>query len=448
MQFSLNSSKFFTTVVHFFIGGTLRLRNGFIHVGILLVMSSALYAGGFQLNEHGARAMAQAGAFAARGYDLSAVFFNPAGLSYQRGTRFLAGATIITPSFRFRGPTNLNTNQEWKMEDQIFTPINVYAGHTFTEGALSGLGLAIGVYNPYGLGTKWPDDWIGRNISQEILLETFFITPTVSYAINDMIAVGVGFNYVLGNVTMRRAVDNFDPSMQLDLEGNGSGIGWNAGIIFRPLETVSLGFTYRSSVPVDFEGTTNFVNRPSSLEALFPGGDVKTSIELPATYFAAIAVSPIEGLEVEFDYQGVQWSSYDKLVIDFVTDAESDPNGVVKQEDVSSPKDYEDSYILRFGLEYKLPVMGLTLRAGYLFDKNPVPDTHLEPLLPDADRNGYNFGVGFNITPNLTIDVAYLFEQFQERTTNATSFPDGVYFDGTYNGTAHLFAINIGYVIR
>ncbi len=397
--------------------------------------------------------MAQGGAFAARASDPSAIFFNPAGVSWLRGTQVMGGAALILSSFKFRGPTNLNTNMETKMDDQLFYPINFYVTHSWDEGSLKGLGVGIGVNNPYGLRTKWDDNWIGRAITQETNLQTYYITPTVSYAINDMISIGAGFNYVLASVKLRQAVTTFEPPMNLELDGDGHGFGWNVGVLVKPIDRLSVGISYRSEAKVDFNGTADFKAPSPSLKALFPGGDVKTSVKLPATYFVGVAVKPLEYLELEIDYQGVQWSSFDKLAIDFVNDASNDPNKVIKQADVTYPKNYKNSYILRFGGEYNFADIGLKVRAGYLFDHTPVPSEHLEPLFPDADRHGINIGFGYKIMPNLTVDVSYLRLLWKQRSTNETSFDTrptggedyGVYFDGTYNGNAHLFGLNLTY---
>jgi long-chain fatty acid transport protein len=410
---------------------------------VALLLPAALVAGGFQLNEHGARAMAQAGAFCARASDPSAMFFNPAGLSYQRGFQFMAGATMIAPSYTYYGPTNLQRNDKWEMESQVFTPPNVYLANTWNDGMLKGLAIGVGLVTPYGLGTRWADDWIGKSITREIDLKTFFVMPTISYAVNDMLSVGVGANIAFSSVKLRKAVTNFSPEMNLELEGDGkTAFSWNAGVLFKPVETISIGVTYRAETKLEFDGTANF-HPPTSLAALFPGGDVTTGINLPATYFVGVAWLPTEDLELELDYQGIGWSSYDKLAIDFKDDATTNP--VIKQADVSSPKNYKDAFIVRLGGEYKLPILGLKLRAGYFYDHNPVPDEHLEPLLPDADRHGLNIGAGMNLLPNLTVDFAYLNLMFMDRTTDKTSQPDGVYLDGLYQGNAQLIGLDLTY---
>lgn len=402
-------------------------------------------AGGFQLNEHGARAMAQAGAFAARASDPSAIFFNPAGLSMQRGFQVMAGATLIMPSYTYYGPSNMNSNQEWKMNSNVFYPPNLYVTNTWNEGMLEGLAVGIGVSTPYGLGTEWDDDWVGRAVTREIELQTFYVMPTVSYAFTDWLSVGVGANIVFSNVSLRRAVTNFDPEMDLELEGSGDpAFGWNAGVIFKPMDNVSLGFSWRSEVAIDFEGTADF-HPTAAMQPLFPGGDVKTGLTAPATWFAGVAWSPVNNVDLEFDFQGIQWSSYDKLAIDFVKDATTDPG--VRQADVSAPKDYEDTFILRLGGEYRIPVLGLALRGGYFFDRNPVPDKSLEPLLPDSDRHGLNIGVGIDVLPHVTLDFSYLHLFFLDRVTEATTYPEGVHMNGMYTGSAELIGFNITYAL-
>lgn len=410
-----------------------------------IALTASAHAGGFQLNEHGARAMAQAGAFAARANDPSAIFFNPAGLSYLRGAHIMAGATFIAPVNSYYGPSNLNSNEQWDMEKQVFYPPNLYITNTWTDGMLKGFAVGIGVSTPFGLGTKWDDNWVGRAVTREIELQTFYVMPTISYAVNDFVSVGAGLNVVFSNVSLRRAVTNFEPAMDLELEGTGNtAFSWNVGLMLRPTEDLSFGFTYRAETEIDFEGTADF-NPPASLATLFPGGNVTTGLDAPATWFAAVAWSPADNFDIEFDFQGIQWSSYKELTIDFETDAQNTPG--VAQDDVTSPKNYEDTWIARLGFEYRLSGMGLALRGGYFYDSNPVPDKHLEPLLPDADRHGLNIGLGFDMLPGITLDLAYLHMIILDRVTESTSFPGGVYMDGLYTGSANLFAVNISYAL-
>lgn len=390
-------------------------------VSVLIPLAAAL-AGGFQLNEHGARAMAQGGAFVARASDLSAIYFNPAGLAFQRGFQISLGATVIIPKTSFYGPDQLNTNQETKMVDQTFTPINAYASYQITDD----LTAAIGVYNPYGLGTEWPSDWPGRFISTKVDLKTWFISPTLAYKLSDQFSVGVGVNYVTGSVGLKRVLsDPFDPHANTDIEATANSVGFNVGLLYKISNDVSLGASYRSQVKLNATGTATF----DPMRSVYPAGGITSTLTLPATGFAGIAYSPCAGLSLEADYQYIGWSSYKELAITF----QSDNSTAV------SPKNYTDTYILRVGGEYTWN--DLQLRAGYLYDKSPAPTAYVEPLLPDANRNGYNVGVGYKLSSNVSVDVAYFFIKFDQRKAVGTALN----FDGTYNSTANLFAMNVGY---
>ena len=95
--------------------------------------------------------------------------------------------------------------------------------------------------------------------------------------------------------------------------------------------------------------------------------------------------------------------------------------------------------MIRVGGEYTMDA--LKLRAGYLFDHSPVEAAYVEPLLPDANRNGINIGAGYQITKELSVDISYLFLKFDQRKAENTA----IQFDGTYNMSANLFGIDFGY---
>lgn len=394
-------------------------------VGFVLALSFVVanaIAGGFQLNEHGARALAQGGAFAARASDLSALYFNPAGLAFQSGTQLYFGSTLIAPRVSFFGPDQLNTNQETKMVDQVFFPINLYASYQ----VMDDLNVAIGVSNPYGLGTEWPGDWSGKFISTKVNLETFFITPTVAYKVNNKFSVGIGVNYVIGNVKIKRVVsDPFDPHAKTSIEADANSWGFNVGALYKFSSQFSIGASYRSQVKLDATGTATFDPNRS----VYPAGDISSTLTLPATGFLGVCYKPMENLSLEADYQYTGWSSYKELAITFKKDNSTSV----------SPKNYEDTYMIRLGGEY---TMGdLQLRAGYYYDHTPVPTKYVEPLLPDANRNGFSVGFGYKLSERFNLDVAYLFLKADQRKAVGTE----VNFDGTYNNKAYLFGVNIGY---
>lgn len=198
-----------------------------------LLLASQALAGGFQLNEHGARAMAQGGAFAARATDGSAIYFNPAGLGFQTTGSVYLGMTAITPAGTFLGPRQKNPSEKTTLVSTTFTPINV----AVTSPVLDDFHVGIGINNPFGLGTEWPRDWVGKFLTTKVDLKTFFITPTVAYRVNDQLSVGAGLNYVLGSVLLERAVSVVSVALpeppRVSLSMNATGVGFNLGVLWK-----------------------------------------------------------------------------------------------------------------------------------------------------------------------------------------------------------------------
>jgi long-chain fatty acid transport protein len=420
------------------------LTKTFIVLVVLLVCSSTVFAGGYQINEHGARALAQGGAFAARASDGSAMFFNAAGLGFQNGFKAFVGTTLIMPSGSFK-----SASKETKMADQTFTPINVYASYALDNGLVVG----IGVYNPYGLGTDWPLDWDGRQMSVKTDLETFYINPTVAYKFSEQFAIGVGVSYVTGKVSLKQRVGTLSALAPLtpaaidgtvDLGGTGSGMNFNVGLLYKPTSALSIGVSYRSLTKIEFSGDAKFSNM-GALASFFPGGIGKVTLPMPSNLIAGIAYDLSKDFTVEADFQYVDWSAYDQLNLD-IPQGPASPLGVLQKGKILV-KNWEAGYLIRFGGEYRLEK--LALRAGLIYDKTPQPDAVVEPMLPDANRIEVTLGLGYEISKSITAHVGYQFISFSDRdgviSSQTALYPaiPAVVTKGTYISSANLFAFNL-----
>ena len=395
----------------------------------ILLLTVPAKAGGFQVNEHGARGTAMAGAVFSTLNDASAIYFNPGALGYIDGTSIVFGSTLIFPDAKFRGPAP--SIDETSIESGVFYPSVLYASHTLP----SRLSFGIGVFNPYGLGTVWPSVWVGRFVAIESVLRTFSINPTVAYQINDYIGIGGGLNYVIGQVELTQAI-SFAPIAAegtATLSGSGTGAGWNLGVYLTPDPNVTIGLAYRSSATVDLDGDAEYDNVPDFLTGELPGEDVSTSVKLPANLHAGITFKGIENLEISFGYQYIFWEAVESIEIEF--------NGGAETQTLEF--NYSDGYIVRFGLEY-LMSDDLALRAGYLFDSNPTPDEYLTPRLPDSDRHGFTVGAGYNFTETIGVDIGYMFLRFVERDIEDSQieFAPGAPMNGRYNSSANLLSLN------
>jgi len=436
------------------------LTKTFLVFVILMVCGASAFAGGYQINEHGARAMGMGGAFVAQASDGSAIFFNPAGLAFQKGLKVMLGTTIILPSSTFKG-----SNKSTDMVSQTFTPIHAYITYTFDNG----LAIGVGVYNPYGLGTEWPNDWDGRQMSVKTDLTTWYINPTVAYRFSDQFSIGAGVSYVTGKVTLKQRVATFkqltpippspvppagDKDGTVALDGTGNSINWNIGLLYKPTPDLSIGASYRSLTKIDFSGTAAFTDMGglggySVFPNFFPGGTGKTTLPCPSDLYVGVAYNITKDLTVEADFQYVGWKSFDQLKLDIPLGPTFPAAGITTplQGPEVLPKNWDDAYLIRVGGEYRMEK--LALRAGLIYDKTPQPDASVEPMLPDANRIEVTLGLGYEISKSVNVNATYQLISFSDRNgtisySTAPKYYPVIPINGTYSNSANLIGVTLG----
>lgn len=412
------------------------MRKVLLTLVALAISITSANASGFALYEASVRISGMMGAYVANGNHVSTIFFNPAGLAQLSGTHVNVGGVMIAPRTTFRGPLPYTT--EYAMESQEFVVPHIYASHQVIEDLTVGLG----VYVPFGLGSKWDENWVGNGISIETRIQTAVVNPVVAYKLPDFgigdVMIGGGIQIgVLGNAELERGINDFvgvDGTIRLEGETNETYYGYNFGVIYKPVEKLSVGFSYKSQLELNFKGDAEFTNLPES--AFPPGNTGSLQITTPASWALGISSQPVEDLTVNFDYVWWGWSSYDELAIDF------DEETAVLQ-DISSPRDWEDVFQLRLGAEYGLPqVDNLVIRGGIGYDKNPAPDETVDATLPDTDRLLFSGGLTYHITDNLAFDLYYTFIRGEERKVdNSLNTLNGYYNTRAYiAGTALSFS--------
>lgn len=404
---------------------------------VVLFAYSLINAGGFQQNQHGARAKALGGAFTAVANDPSAIYWNGAGLTQLSGTRIMLGTHILSPASTFRGVAPAKDYSF--MESQIFTPTHLFVSHTMDNGLAFGLGFT----QPFGSGTKWGEEWVGRYIATETKLQTFVLLPTIAYEFAKGYSVSATFVYSWANVLIERMVPQypFAGDAKISLEGDAkSAFGYNFGLMAKPLDWLTLGASLRSEVEYDFEGTAT-VTGSEVLSANFPKGDISATLVTPLNITGGLAIDLTKRVRLSMDYQWVGWSSYDVLAVDFKDE---------QYADVSSPKEYKDSYIIRFGAEYQF-IDEFSLMGGVYYDNMPVETERLNPSLPDANRIAFSLGFNARVTNSFSVTGAFLYLRGEQ--TTVTDSKENFYpvagsfapFNGTYNSNAKILSLSLQY---
>ncbi len=419
---------------------------GLCAVGLMLAMPlSTAYAGGFSIYEQGARAMGRASAFVASPDDPSAMFYNPAGLALLEGTQIYVGATVIIPSGDFTGSGTLAGVTEEQVA-QTFLPPNVYISHRINEKIVVGLGIS----TPFGLGTKWEGSdgtaatYSGRYLAHETAIEGVGISPTVAFTVNEKLSLGFGVELRLSELVLKRysyydatafglgLLDVARAEIETDMA---NAMGFNFGALFQATDLISIGVAYRSAVTVEYEGTakvTQIITGVPLIDGTVAAtvGDhtVTTAIDYPSVATVGVAYKLTDQLLVEADVQMWGWSVFKELKIEGL------PTGTE-----TIDEDYENATTFRLGCEY-WKTEDLALRAGFVYDVTPVPAKSISPLLPDASRTGFTFGIGKRFG-SMTIDAAFMYLMFEDADTNGEHSA----YNGVYKNSGLLFGINLGY---
>jgi long-chain fatty acid transport protein len=397
-------------------------------VGIAAFFSES-FAAGFRLPDQDSAAMAMGGAFVGQADNPSAVWYNPAGITDLDGTRISAGVIAIYPVL-----THENANGTTDVSERsFFLPAQLFA----TDKVNDRVSLGLGITSPFGLSTNWSDTSATSSVATLSRVKTININPDIAYKISDTLSVAVGLDYIILQATLDKLLFPGGPNFRL--EGNGEGLGANAGIKYKATDQLNLGLSYRSRIKVKVDGT-------AEVSALGLSNSAQTDITLPDLMQVGVSYKASDNLTINTDLEYTWWSTYDRLVVSSNTILAL--TGGVTNTSISE-KDWKNTWTIRIGGQYRLSDQW-KLRAGYVYDQSPVPSERFETAVPDSDRQGLTIGTGYS-SGNITIDAAYLYLHFNNRTiTNSIAGqPSGsapiTSLDGTYKGTAHLLGVTVAY---
>lgn len=342
------------------------------------------YAAGFQLSEQSAiqmgRAMAGAGVV---GDDLSAVHYNPAGMTLLSGTRMQATGTWVAVNLDYEshdGPVTENG----RLKGQII-PAG-FLTHQINDSLWAGLGLTV----PYGMGTEYGEDWEGRERGTESMILTFDINPNLAWKVNDKLSVGGGISLQYAKAELGMGMG----PMQANVKGDSWAWGWNVGLMFQPVETVRLGLAYRSHIAHNAEGHTD-VKSPLNLTS-----DMKVRIKTPDTVTLSATWEATDALRLSGTARWSKWSNFRTLDVQNL-----DFNGTpyAKFANVPVENNWDDTWFFSVGADYKLNGQW-TVRGGVAYDQGPVENQYRMAVIPDTDRVWFSGGASYKYTDNLTFD--------------------------------------------
>ncbi|MFO7536143.1 MAG: outer membrane protein transport protein [Kiritimatiellia bacterium] len=393
------------------------------------------HGAGFALYEMSARGNALGGALVGITGDASANYFNPANLTATDGLHVMVGASMIGPEVTVHtrvptafGAADLSTDND----KSWWTPPHAYASMQVAEKTWVG----VGIFSPFGLGSVFDENWVGRYNSYKAIIETVEVNPNVAYKLDDHLSVAVGLQIMTLDLTLKRKLPNSavpgGPDMNFELEGDSVGYGGNAALSYRVSDNFGFGLTYRSEVQQTVKGDATLTAFGSDF-----GTDAEGTVVLPAA--TTLGGNYTTGkLMLGGSVTYTEWSSFDELRVKFANPA------ILGRAESVTEKDWNNVFRYAAGAEYRLNP-GVALRCSYVFDEDPVPNRHADYLVPSNDRHLFGFGMGFALG-RCNLDLGYTYLMFKDREDVQARPAEGVYPSEFKDGFCHIVSASLSTV--
>lgn len=408
------------------------------------LVSSHVYAAGFQLNEFSSIGLGRAySGEGAMGDTAASASRNPATMALMDRPAFSIGAVYIAPDVNISGTSqsgrsldanNIAPNQ-WVPNIHYVQPINDqwWIGASATSN--------------YGLATEFNDGYTAGAYGGKTDLMTGNFNLSTAYRLNEHFSFGVGFDAVYAKAKFERYAGESGPALGVPantqiahLKGDEWGYGWNAGILYEVDQNNRFGFTYRSEVKIDFDGDyksdlptyVNAVNQARNLGLPYATGGSTIpgalTLNLPEMWELSGWHKVAPQWAVHYSLAYTSWSQFQELKA-------TGSNG---QTLLYKDESFRDAYRLALGTTYTYDE-NWTFRTGIAFDDSPVPADKRSISIPDQDRLWLSAGSSYAFNEDASVDVGISYMHGQHVTVK-----EGPY---TFNssGKAWLYGANFNY---
>ncbi len=355
-------------------------RSIFILTAAVAACAQVAQAGGFMLMEQTAsglgRANAGAGVF---GDDASAAWFNPAGMTLLTGKRIQAGSAFGVVDGKFEATDGSTDNAR----DGVVPIPFLHTTFQLTDKLWFGFSVDV----PFGMQTKYNDNFVGRDRGISAKVMTVDMNPSLAYKINDAISLGVGISAQYGSVELVNGYHGTSTRVK------GSDIAWgaNAGVMVVPTENTRFGLAWRSAVSHDLDG--HFYSAAGTQ-------DSTVKFKTPQTVIFSGAWDINKQWTVAGTFRWSDWSTFVDLPV---------YNRSTGTRIVATQENWKDCYLFSIGADYRYNDEW-TFRAGTAYETSTIRESKYRmTTVPDSARWWLSLGAGWKPNKEWQLDVGYLF---------------------------------------
>lgn len=368
---------------------------------ILILVSPGLSTNGYFSHGYGTHYKGLAGAGTALSLSAFAPAINPAGLT-GLGKRVDVGIAYFNPSREysvsgnpsgFPGTFGLAPGTVESGSNAFYIPS--IAGHLSLPG---GHHLGLSIYGNGGMNTDYQAQTFGFSPTG-VDLSQLFVSGTYAREIVPGHSLGLSgiFAWQRFKAEGLQAFGNFSRDAN-KLTNNdystSTGFGARIGYLGKLLPVLSIGASYQTKMSMsefkDYSG-------------LFAE---KGDFDIPASWNVGVAVQALKILKISADVQQVLYSGIKAINNPLLPNLQQARLG----DDDGAGFGWKDMTIYKLGAQVT-PLPTLTLRAGYSYGEQPIPDSEVlfNMLAPGVVEQHVTFGVSKTLIPLLDIHFAFMY---------------------------------------
>jgi len=389
----------------------------------------------------------------------SVIHDNPSALTAIEGKRFEGNFDFLISPVHYQDPENDKDGKN----HLFFLPSFSYSQKITRRP----FGIGIGVFSPAGFSTEYrlnppdlpnPGFLYGRQkyASDASLTK---ILMAAGWQITDKWSVGLGVGPAYSKASFQE-LHFFQTGplagapVLIDMNGDDWAMAWNMGVQWRISESTTLGLAYVNQDRFHLSGDLDLRIDP----AVIAGAGLPPLTNSTAHYHAKCDFQWPQTLGIGIRHQfqtkhtfstdivWIDWSSaFDELTFKLSDGDNSDLNTAVGGSSVQDtiPLHWKDSYAFRLGYEYLLAPAD-TLRLGYSYNQNPVPDSTLTPIIPGILTHMVSFGYGHD-WDNWALNAAYVYSFGPRQSVSTSEIIGGDYDQSSVKVSAHFLSAGIQY---
>ncbi len=406
---------------------------------VTFLTPAAANAAGFYIQEQSVKGLGSAFSGSTTSIDdASTIYFNPAGMTKLDGAQVNAGVHLLIPDSQIddTGSTFLGAPVGGGPGGNPYDPTpvpNLYAAMPLT--ADNSVWAGIGVNAPFGLASDYGEGWFGRFDSTKTELTTINIQPSVAYKASNWLSIGGGVDIQYADAELKSAVSDTLAEGESTLKGDDWTVGYNVGLLIKPIESTEFGLHYRSAISHKLDGRISV----EGLTGVVPGAPNFSTggtadLDLPDIATFGVSHQATDKLRLMAQATWFGWNNFQDITA--ISDAGTTLTSV--------EQDYNNTMAFAIGAEYDINDVW-TVRGGYQFDETPTTDEFRTSRTPDGDRNWFSAGATYNFAPNMSFDMAATYIAVDDGTIDVSRNNGLAQVTADTEGSVGIVAVGLNY---